>query len=139
LGDPYLDAESISHQLTTNKAKLLISANSTGDLAAKAKEINGCQGLTLLNCEDGAFQQKLEAISLADCPEPIKCEPEEDLASILWTSGTTGLPKGICQSHQAAFLMANAYDMAFKWNSVTVTNQSFFHALGFSFIAASLR
>jgi len=50
-----------------------------------------------------------------------------------------GLPKGIRQSHQGIFVVTNAIDLCFGFNSVTITKQSFFHALGLAFVIAALR
>ena len=54
------------------------------------------------NIDDGDFDTLLEG-HLVDCPSKI---PEAEISLMLYTSGTTGRPKGVPRSHRAERLAA---------------------------------
>merc|ERR1712241_140147 len=43
-----------------------------------------------------------------DCPAPINMEDADECVIILWSSGTTGKPKGILHSHQSLWNMISS-------------------------------
>jgi len=75
--------------------------------------------------------------SLGDRPAPVDVRPQ-DLAALLYTGGTTGVPKGAMLSHRA--LVANALQSR-SWYPRTVAGQTkavavmpFFHAYGLTVV-----
>ncbi len=82
------------------------------------------------------FPNTLDMMDLLEkhSPEPLKVEinPKEDIAVLLYTGGTTGIPKGAMLTHMN--LLANAYQSA-SWLPITDRDVSisvlpFFHVYG---------
>lgn len=59
--------------------------------------------------------------ALKESPEFIPyCPEREDLAVIIYSSGTTGLPKGIAHSHESRFNFASNFAAQFRFNARSV-------------------
>lgn len=67
-------------------------------------------------------------------PAPYVSRDPGDTAVLLYTSGTTGKPKGVRLTHFQLFMNARAHTEAFSMNSssVTIAVMPLFHALGLS-------
>ncbi|AWB65213.1 hypothetical protein C2869_01580 [Saccharobesus litoralis] len=109
--DPDLPASRTHQQLTNSRAKLIF-------LETTASEQNDNQEPNVQDINQAQTQQKpIITITfsqlLAWCQEThqtssINTLPrQQDLAYVMYTSGSTGLPKGICVSHQALISRIN--------------------------------
>jgi long-chain acyl-CoA synthetase len=103
-------ASELAHQIADAQASVLIT---TAALSATAAPVAAAQGAHLIVVgararPDGAvtFEELLAASPQA--PEPL--DPREDLALLLYTGGTTGVPKGAMLTHFN--LVANALQFA---------------------------
>lgn len=62
-------------------------------------------------------------------PNPIN---EDDLSVILYTSGTSGNPKGVPRSHQNEYAatFAHIFQCRYQWNDTTLGVMSLYHTMG---------
>ena len=78
-----------------------------------------------------------ELLAHGDRPPEVAIDPGVDLALLPYSSGTSGLPKGVMLTHRA--LVANVVQQqhAFRFHSAdrVLAVAPFFHAVGFSVIA----
>ncbi|MBN8533565.1 MAG: AMP-binding protein [Rhizobiales bacterium] len=86
--NPVLKAQQIRHILIDSGAALLITTLEQREKLGAA--IDGIDGLSILDVEDCADDH---------APAPVARAIGQDLAAILYTSGSTGAPKGVMLSH----------------------------------------
>lgn len=127
----YRQAE-LKHQLNDTEAKAIMT---NGDLYPLVKEVQAetqLKAVILTDAEENGLSlgQILEKYS----PHPPKfaVKPKDDVAVIVYTGGTTGLPKGVLLTHYN--LVANAMQNAiwFGWNpgDTIIGLLPFYHSWG---------
>ena len=127
----YRQAE-LKHQLNDTEAKAIMT---NGDLYPLVKEVQAetqLKAVILTDAEENGLSlgQILEKYS--PTPPKFAVKPKDDVAVIVYTGGTTGLPKGVLLTHYN--LVANAMQNAiwFGWNpgDTIIGLLPFYHSWG---------
>ena len=91
-------AAEVEYLLRDSRPSVIITNQDQGNVALLEKLANSCGSspvLTLTSEGSGSFSTRLPPVPYGLCP----CAPD-DMAAILYTSGTTGIPKGAMLSHR---------------------------------------
>jgi acyl-coenzyme A synthetase/AMP-(fatty) acid ligase len=129
--NPLLTAGELAGQLADAGASALVTVPPFLDLDRAAAEKAGVGEVLVFGEAEGAtpFASLLTA---GDTPPHVRIDPVRDLAALPYSSGTTGLPKGVELTH--ANLVANARQsqaaVGFTPDDVVVGVAPFFHAMG---------
>jgi long-chain acyl-CoA synthetase len=105
------------------------------------RELASMPGLRMVCCPDEAAYAAL----LAHEPAPMQARGPDDLAWLFYTSGTTGRPKGVMQTHRNLFAMTACYFIdvdAVEAEDVIVYAAPMSHGAGlynFAFVARAAR
>ncbi len=97
--NPLYTADELAHQLEDAGAKYLITIPPFIDKAAEAARRAGIRELFVFGEAEGAtpFAELLQS---GNEPPEVAIDPAEDLAVLPYSSGTTGLPKGVMLTHR---------------------------------------
>ena len=128
----YRQAE-LRHQLNDTGAKAIMT---NGDLYLLVKEVQAGSGLEVIILSDAERNGALSLSQIVEryppTPPEFSVMPEEDVAVIVYTGGTTGLPKGVLLTHYN--LVANAMQNAiwFGWSreDTIIALLPFYHSWG---------
>ena len=108
--NPILKAEQVEHILRDSKARLLVSSRTR--LEQLDHVLSNCKSLQTVMCVDECPAEKgVRTIpwKTAPCsPKAAVVVDENSLAALLYTSGSTGLPKGVMLSHNNLLLGAQS-------------------------------
>lgn len=131
--NPLLNPIEIAHQLRDAGARTLIASQQTLGAASIAAGTAGVADVYVIGDGDGAVPFS----ALMECTGPVPnvaFDPREDVAAVLYSSATTGLPKGVMLTHYN--LVANVLQTApveeVGEDDVVVAIVPFFHVYGFN-------
>ena len=133
--NPLYTADEAAHQLKDAGARYLLTVPPFLDKAQKAAAEAGIDEVFVFGEAEGATPFK--ALLATDAPAPdVDIDPAEDLAALPYSSGTTGLPKGVMLTHRN--LVANISQSVpiegIQDEEVTVGILPFYHIYGMTII-----
>jgi len=97
--NPTYTVEEIEHQLTDSGARYLVTIELFLETARAAAEGTGIQEIFVIG--DTAGARSFFELLLADpIPRQVEVDPAEDVVVLPYSSGTTGLPKGVELTHR---------------------------------------
>ncbi|MBE8477170.1 4-coumarate--CoA ligase family protein [Streptomyces justiciae] len=96
---PLATAEEFAKQLTDSAARWIVTVSPLLDTARRAAELSG--GVEeILVCDSAPGHRSLIDMLGTRAPEPqVDIDPVEDVAALPYSSGTTGVPKGVMLTH----------------------------------------
>ncbi|MGV1007297.1 MAG: long-chain-fatty-acid--CoA ligase [Dermatophilaceae bacterium] len=127
----------IAYLLMDSGARHLITDASSAAEAAEAMEEVGGAGLYVVGTiPDGVTARPFPELTGHEVLDPVPFVQRQpgDTAILLYTSGTTGKPKGVQLTHFQLFMNAGAHTEAFAMDSSSkvIAVMPLFHALGLS-------
>ena len=129
--NPLYTADELAHQLKDSGAKFLITIPAFLDKAGQAAQAAGIEEVFVFGEAEGATSFSDLLRGEGEVPE-VEIDPHEDLAVLPYSSGTTGLPKGVMLTHYN--LVANISQMMaveeIKKEEVLIGILPFYHIYG---------
>jgi len=136
--NPLYSAREVNHQLHDSGAKMIFTIPMFLENAQKASEDSDVTEIVLVGgdgSEEGVTQFSELLASEATAPE-IDVDPATDLSVLPYSSGTTGLPKGVMLTHRnlVANILQTDAAMPLTSDDVLIGVLPFFHIYGMTVI-----
>ena len=125
----------LAHQLTDSAARFLLTVPAFAETAVEAASRTGLDEVFVLGETEGATPFAELLGDPADVPE-VEIDPGSDLAVLPYSSGTTGLPKGVMLTHRNLVANLEQIQAAFpiEPDDALIGVLPFFHIYGMTVI-----
>jgi acyl-CoA synthetase (AMP-forming)/AMP-acid ligase II len=131
--NPLYTADELAHQLQDARARVLVTAPAFLEKARAAASRTGVKEVLVFGEADGALPFASLLRSKGE-PPAVRIAPREHVAVLPYSSGTTGLPKGVMLTHHN--LVSNIFQCSgledIDENDVAIAVLPFFHIYGLS-------
>jgi acyl-CoA synthetase (AMP-forming)/AMP-acid ligase II len=130
--NPSYTAAELAHQIRDSGARLAFTLPGLLDTVRQATAGTDCTQIVVDGGAEGCLS--LAGLLSADGPEPTVRQDPEAIALLPYSSGTTGLPKGVMLTHRAVVVNVCQTLQSFCWpdDVVSLGFLPMFHAMGFS-------
>jgi PAS domain S-box-containing protein len=133
--NPLCNATELAHQLRDSGARALVTGPQFAAKAAEAARSAGVRDLFVFG-EATGFEPFAALAGSARTFDPVEVDPREDVAALLYSGSTTGLPKGVMLTHFN--LVANLVQMQaverMAADEVVIGVVPFHHIYGFNVV-----
>lgn len=132
--NPQYGAADLAHQMRDAGARFVFTVPQGLAAAREAAAAAGCEHLIVLGQAEGALG--FEALVGADGPQPSDASDPDALAALPYSSGTTGLPKGVMLSHRSIVANVLQLNQALQTgtDAVALAYLPMFHIYGFTVV-----
>ena len=130
--NPLYTAGELGHQLTDSGAKMIFTIQPFLETAKAAAEHAGITDIVVVGEAEGGEPTLADLLGEGSDPPEIAIDPASDLAVLPYSSGTTGLPKGVMLTHRNLIANVLQIDEEFKIteDDVLIGVLPFFHIYG---------
>ena len=129
--NPTYTAEEVEHQLLDSRARFLVTTSAFVETASLAAAAAGVEEVFAID-EAPGVSSLVELLAAEPKTEYASVDPGEDLVALPYSSGTTGLPKGVMLTHRnlVANLAQGEVALGVEEGEVVVAVLPFFHIYG---------
>jgi acyl-CoA synthetase (AMP-forming)/AMP-acid ligase II len=135
---PLYTADELARQLADSGARFLLTVAPFLDKARQAADASGVEEVFVIGQAEGATPFG-DLLTAGDTPPDIRFDPANDLVALPYSSGTTGLPKGVMLTHRnlVANLCQGAPTLLAGEGERLIAVLPFFHIYGLLVLMAS--
>ncbi len=133
------NADDIAYALSDAEAAAVAFDDSAGDAVRDAMDRTGIHENAMISLGEGAAGTPFAALFSAGPVERPAGAPEQDICLMLYTSGTTGRPKGVPRSHRAERIASASCiaHLRYRFGESFLGIMPLFHTMGIRILLAS--